>query len=382
MPWRRLTAIWVVPRLERSSKDRETFAAPIGAVPSRMRMTTVSVVIPSHDRPALLREAIESVCRQTRPVCEVVIVDDGSSPPVDAAALSANLGAPLRVLRNDRAQGLAWCRHQGVEAVGGDYVVQLDDDDLFAPELVERCAGVLDAEPDIDAVFIGVRGFGAGAEHFNHVHPSGVAKVIADGEGQRREGGVVRFGRELAAGLLRRVPMPFQRVMARRETWHRIHALRLACYRRALALPSDAAARERIRGTLRDSEWAIYAAFACAHLALVDCPLYLQRCEGQGTSSLPAMRRRHMEQMIDIRHVLHSAAASQPELRPWQPLIRHTLAQARFDAAYELTSAGELGLALSHWRASWSLEPRPHHLRLLLRWLQARLVQPVGRRPA
>jgi hypothetical protein len=345
-------------------------------------MTTVSVVVPSHDRPGLLREAIESVCRQTRQVREVVIVDDGSSPPVDAAALAGDFGAPLRVLRNDRARGLAWCRHQGLEAAGGDYVVQLDDDDLFGPELVENCAGMLDSEPDIDAVFIGVRGFGAGAEHFNRVHPAGVERVIDDGNGRRRDGGVVRFGPELAAGLLRRVPMPFQRVMARRETWQRVHALRLACYRRALALPSDTEARERIRGTLRDSEWAIYAAFACPHLALIDRPLYLQRCEGQGTSSLPAMRRRHMDQMIDIRHVLHSAAASQPELRPWLALIRHTLAQARFDAAYELTAAGELGPALSHWRASWSLEPRPHHLRLLLRWLQARIAQPVGRRPA
>lgn len=157
-----------------------------------------------------------------------------------------------------------------------------------------------------------------------------------------------------------------------------MHGLRLACYRKALGLPSDTAARERIRGTLRDSEWAIYAAFACTRLALVDRPLYLQRCEGQGTSSLPAMRRRHMDQMTDIRGVLHRAAAVEPALQPWQALIRETLAQARFDAAYELTCTGELGPALEHWRASRSLGPKPRHLRLLLRWARARLGQPAA----
>lgn len=98
-------------------------------------------------------------------------------------------------------------------------MVQLDDDDLFAPELVETCAGVLDAEPDTQAVFIGVRGFGGGAEHFNRVHPAGVAKVVANGGGRPDAESVVRFGPALAAGLLRQVPMPFQRVMVRREAW-------------------------------------------------------------------------------------------------------------------------------------------------------------------
>ena len=37
----------------------------------------VSVIIPTCDRPALLRMAVRSLLRQSRPAAEIIIVDDG-----------------------------------------------------------------------------------------------------------------------------------------------------------------------------------------------------------------------------------------------------------------------------------------------------------------
>lgn len=130
-------------------------------------MNSISVIVPTLNRPALLLQAVESAARQTQAPLEILVVDDGSAPAVDVAALGRAFGGIVRVLRNEQPQGLAWARHQGAAEARGDYVVQLDDDDLFSPSLVADCAAVLDAEPSIELAFIGVKGFGRAAEHFN-----------------------------------------------------------------------------------------------------------------------------------------------------------------------------------------------------------------------
>lgn len=330
-------------------------------------MSTVSVIVPTLSRPSLLLEAIDSTLDQSRAPLEVIVVDDGSTPPADGAALQERFGPRLRLLRNVRAEGLAWARQQGVDAACGDYVVQLDDDDLFAPTLIDECAALLDADPELELVFIGVEGFGQSAAHFNRVHPVGAARVIEQGGGAIWRDGVVVFGSGLFRGLLNQVPMPFQRVMARRDAWHRVSRLRLAAYQAALGLDTPEAARGRIRGTLRDSEWAVYAALACTKTALINRPLYLQRCDGQGSSSQAAMRQKHIQQGIEIRSVLANASACVAGLRPFRAEIENNLARSHFDAAYELIGLGQYARALHHLGQNFRLAPNLKAARLLLK---------------
>ena len=60
------------------------------------------VVIPTHNRSGLLREAVASIQNQTLPDWEIVIVDDGSQPPVDAESLRKDFGSRIRVVRNEQ----------------------------------------------------------------------------------------------------------------------------------------------------------------------------------------------------------------------------------------------------------------------------------------
>jgi len=328
-------------------------------------MSTVSVIVPTLNRRSLLREAVESAWHQSRPPCEVIVVDDGSDSQITADDFAGSAGV-VRVFRNERPQGLAWARHQGVEAAHGDYVVHLDDDDLHAPTLIEQCAALLDADPELELVFIGVQGFGRAAEHFNRVQPAATSRVVAQGQGAVQDGARI-FGPGLFRGLLNQVPMPFQRVMARRDVWHQVSRLRLTAYQAALNLASPEAARDKIRGTLRDSEWALYAALACHKTALLDRPLYLQRCDGQGSSSQAAMREKHIRQGIEIRTVLASASAHLPELRAFRQEIATNLARAHFDAAYAFITDGQYAQALHHLGRNFRLAPSLKAAKLLLK---------------
>jgi glycosyltransferase involved in cell wall biosynthesis len=91
-------------------------------------VTTVSVVIPTRDRPELLRRAIDACRAQEFPgTIEVVVVYDRAEPDHGLA------GDGVRVLVNDRSPGLAGARNTGILAATGELVAFCDDDDEWLP---------------------------------------------------------------------------------------------------------------------------------------------------------------------------------------------------------------------------------------------------------
>ena len=328
---------------------------------------TVAVIIPTKDRPVFLEEAITSALDQTHAPLEVVVVDDGSTLPVDGTGLRDRYGPKVRVLRNDKSRGLAFSRNRGVEESDAEYVIHLDDDDLLAPEAIERCLDVLRRFTDVEWVMFGAVGFGPRAEHFNHVQPDGVARVISLARGDSVPGDIVLFDRQLFSALLETVPVAFQRAMVSRQTWSRVCELRWVAYRAAESLPDTESAKAKITGPLRDSEWARYAAIACRRFALVDRPLYLQRCEGQGYSSLPENRQLHADQSLAMLETLYRASYSVEQIRDWGPEIRKALAQAYFDFAYARSVAGSQRQAWAFLRRAATTRADWRQLRLAAR---------------
>lgn len=93
---------------------------------------SISIVIPTHDRPALLRRAVTSALAACPGDGEVVVVDDASDPP--AAAGLGGLDDPrLRIVVNPGPHGAAGARNFGVGAATGGTVLFLDDDDELLP---------------------------------------------------------------------------------------------------------------------------------------------------------------------------------------------------------------------------------------------------------
>lgn len=96
---------------------------------------TVSAVIPAYNAAPFIARAIESVLAQTRPVLEVLVVDDGSRD--ETAVIAERFGPPVRVIRQANA-GPSAARNHGARLSRGEWIALLDADDAWLPTKLER----------------------------------------------------------------------------------------------------------------------------------------------------------------------------------------------------------------------------------------------------
>ncbi len=121
---------------------------------------TVSVIVPTHNRPHFLGRTIDSLLGQTYPFTEIVVVDD-NEPDSEARKhteeVMANYIQHEKVLyvQNPHALGGGPARNAGIAACHGDYVTFLDDDDIYLPEKVDTQLSFM-LENDLDMSFTDV----------------------------------------------------------------------------------------------------------------------------------------------------------------------------------------------------------------------------------
>ncbi|HMS76235.1 glycosyltransferase [Gordonia sp. (in: high G+C Gram-positive bacteria)] len=110
-------------------------------------MTTVGVVIPVYRCENYVRGCIESVLAQTRPVDQIVLVDDcGGDRSIDIAVETLREhGREHRVITQPRNGGLGRARNTGLAVLTTDLVWFLDSDDTAAPEFVDTLVSAMNA---------------------------------------------------------------------------------------------------------------------------------------------------------------------------------------------------------------------------------------------
>lgn len=100
-------------------------------------MTSLSVVVPTRNRCALLMTTLTSFLASRDVDLEVVIVDDGSTD--GTAHRIAALGEPrVRLVRHDVSTGVVAARNLGIGLAEGEWLGFCDDDDVWAPEKLTR----------------------------------------------------------------------------------------------------------------------------------------------------------------------------------------------------------------------------------------------------
>jgi glycosyltransferase involved in cell wall biosynthesis len=117
----------------------------------------VSVVIPTHGRPDLLRETLATITGQDyEGSMEILVVHDREEIDPTLADLSGP-GRQVVPMVNTRTGGLCGARNTGVLASSGAFVASCDDDDLWHPAKVRLQVERLQACPGLLAVGAGIR---------------------------------------------------------------------------------------------------------------------------------------------------------------------------------------------------------------------------------
>ena len=105
----------------------------------------ISAIVPTYNRADFLVEAIEALQRQTRPVHQIIVFNDGSTD--HTAQVMADLEArndPVMMFLSHDNSGKSKTLNKALTKATGDYIWVCDDDDVVLDHAAERLGHVLD----------------------------------------------------------------------------------------------------------------------------------------------------------------------------------------------------------------------------------------------
>lgn len=119
---------------------------------------SVSVIIPTYNRDALIGEAIDSVLAQDIENCDIetIVVDDGSTD--NTSKLVRRYKDDVRYIKQTN-KGAGAARNRGIEEAKGEWIAFLDSDDRWLPYKLSLQFKVLEAFPEYKAVHSNFRIF-------------------------------------------------------------------------------------------------------------------------------------------------------------------------------------------------------------------------------
>lgn len=99
---------------------------PLGAQP------LVSIIVPTHNRPDFLKDALNSILAQDYPHWEAIVVNDGGAS-VEKLAAGLDAKGRIRYVAHATNFGQVAAKNTGLRAARGEVVCYLDDDDRYLP---------------------------------------------------------------------------------------------------------------------------------------------------------------------------------------------------------------------------------------------------------
>ena len=106
---------------------------------------SVSVIIPTHNRAAVLPRALDSVLAQTLQPLEIIVIDDGST---DETAGLIRSDYPQVTCLSQENRGVSAARNRGITQASGDWIALLDSDDSWLPTKLEKQDEAITTCPD------------------------------------------------------------------------------------------------------------------------------------------------------------------------------------------------------------------------------------------
>ncbi|WP_292994988.1 rhamnan synthesis F family protein [Nitrosomonas sp.] len=135
-------------------QSEHTRQKALGLVLDSSDMPLVSIIIRSMDRPTL-SDALDSIALQTYPNIEVVLVNAKGGDHREIGGWCGRF--PIRITTNHESLNRSKAANIGLNAAQGNYLIFLDDDDLFYPEHIAALVASLQNHSNIQCAYSGVR---------------------------------------------------------------------------------------------------------------------------------------------------------------------------------------------------------------------------------
>ena len=115
-----------------------------------LKMSKISVIIPVYNqKPEYFKEAIESVINQTRAPDEIIVIDDGSEPPV-SIILPDTKNIAIKFIRNEKNMGIGAARKTIVDNASkeSEYIAFLSSDDIWDKDFLKIMVETAEQQPE------------------------------------------------------------------------------------------------------------------------------------------------------------------------------------------------------------------------------------------
>ncbi|MEO7101939.1 MAG: glycosyltransferase, partial [Gemmatimonadaceae bacterium] len=133
----------------------------------------VTVLVPTFNGAAYLREALDSILAQSYSHLEIILLDDFSSD--NTPEIAAEYGDRITYVRQPHNMGIYDNVNVGIEMARGDLIATYHADDIYLPDIVEREVAYLEAHPDVGAVFTSnILVDAVNREYYRNVFPADV----------------------------------------------------------------------------------------------------------------------------------------------------------------------------------------------------------------
>lgn len=106
---------------------------------------TVTAIIPVYGRQDSCTRAIRSALLQTRPLSEIIVVDDASPEPFVPLPEFEN-DSRFKLIRLEKNAGAAGARNAGIAQASGEWLAFLDSDDLWLPGKLSSQIAIAEAD--------------------------------------------------------------------------------------------------------------------------------------------------------------------------------------------------------------------------------------------
>lgn len=111
------------------------------------KLPKVSVIMPVYNGDKYIKEAIDSILAQTFTDFELIIINDGSTDQ-SVRIIESYTDARIKLVQNDKNMGLSITRNKGLRLAQGEYIANLDCDDVTYPTRLEKQVDFLDRNTD------------------------------------------------------------------------------------------------------------------------------------------------------------------------------------------------------------------------------------------